>query len=357
MSEFLYCKPSVCVVGNDYEIVLYNKAKGISRIKVGERYFYEKNAGVLKSEQLLHKIRVPQALLDKAETYEVLFREAIDRKAYFSKFKDEESLKFNFNPIEKTEGIKIFHIADVHYAFDTALKMTDTVGCDIDLFILNGDIGEVETEENYIAVLKFMGDLAKGEVPILFSRGNHDTRGKLAERFTEYFPTQNGNTYFSFSVGALSGIVLDCGEDKVDNQVEYNSVNNFYEYRREELEYLKSLNFEEKDKYIFAVSHICPVQTTVHKGDIFDIERDVYASWNSELERIGIKFMICGHLHRAFILSPGDEASTLDHNYPVIVGSAKTGDSMGGALITLYRDETDVEFIYTTGEKTSVTLK
>ncbi len=357
MSEFLYCKPSVCVIGNEYEILLYNNKKGIGKIKIGDKIYCEKNAGVLRSEQLLHKIRVPQSELDKAKAYEVLFREAIDRKGYFSTFKDEERVKFEFKPIEKNEGIKIFHIADVHYSFDTTLKLADTVNSDIDLFVLNGDIGEVETVDNYVAVLKFMGDLALGETPILFSRGNHDTRGKLAECFTDYFPTQNGNTYFAFSVGALNGVVLDCGEDKVDDHAEYNSVNNFYDYRREELEYLKTLKFDDKNKIVFAVSHICPVQTTLHKGDLFDIERELYTEWNRELERIGIKFMLCGHMHKMYLLSPtDDEANTLEHNYPVIVGSSKTSKDMGGALITVYKDKTEVEFVCTNGERNSFTL-
>jgi hypothetical protein len=153
-----------------------------------------------------------------------------------------------------------------------------------------------------------------------------DTRGKLAERFTDYFPANGKDTYFTFEVGPFAGVVYDCGEDKWDNYVyvngkpAYNGCNVFELFRRRELEWLKTVTLP-KDKIPVAVGHVIPVQTTKNKGDIFDIERELYAKWNAEFERLGIKFMLCGHMHDAYILRPDDERNTLPHNYPVIVGS------------------------------------
>lgn len=55
---------------------------------------------------------------------------------------------------------------------------------------------------------------------MFFSRGNHDMRGKLSEKMQTYTLTDNGNSYYSFQIGALWEMVLDCGEDKADSHEE-----------------------------------------------------------------------------------------------------------------------------------------
>lgn len=130
----------------------------------------------------------------------------------------------------------------------------------------------------------------------------------------------------------MRGIALDCGEDKVDSHKEYNGVNAFYPFRRRETELLRSL--EKSERFTFAVSHICPAQTTENAYDCFDIEREVYAEWIKELERLGVRFMLCGHIHKAYIPERNDERSLLKHAFPVIVGSEIRGSSVivGSAL-------------------------
>lgn len=331
---FLKCLPTVFVVGTEYEILITSEKNGLFSVKIDEEIFYEENTGLLKSERNHAKIRIPQEKLNQAEKYEILFRETVERKDYYSQFKQTETQTFSFKPLKKTRDIRAYHIADVHYLFEMAKGTASYFGEEIDLFIVNGDIGEVNTEQNYYEVCAFTGEISKGQIPVIFIRGNHDTRGNLAEKYEEYFPVQSGKTYFTFELGCLNGVVLDCGEDKRDGGIEYGGMNLFEIYRRREREFLKTVNLD-KDKIRFAISHICPVMTTFQKGDIFDIERELYAEWNKELERMGIDFMLCGHYHRAFILSPDDERNILEHNYPVVVGSAcfRGTDLWGTALI------------------------
>ena len=247
--------------------------------------------------------------------------------------------------LTKESDINIYHIADVHYKFDIATKTCSHFGCNTDVFVVNGDIGEVETQEDYFKVIKFIGDISEGRIPVIFVRGNHDTRGKLAEMFTDYFPANGKNTFYSFSVGAICGVVLDCGEDKLDSNQEYGGVNNFEQFRKKETNFLMEMTLP-KDKIPFAISHICPVMTTLDKGGVFDIERETYFEWNKNLERIGIKFMLTGHLHKAFLIKPEDKISTLQHNYPIIVGSAinKECSEIVGTAIVLNHDKMEVKF-------------
>lgn len=339
--SFLKFSPTVFVIGEEYEIAVTTEATGIIWLTVGGEDFYPENSGVLSTEKSFAKIRLPQNKLDTARAYTVNFRESLNRKAYFSMLAEREEESFGFKPLEKADGINIYHIADVHYSFGEAKKIARFFGRETDLFILNGDIGEVETVNNYMAVLRFVGDISCGRVPVLFVRGNHDTRGRLAELYTEYFPANGSNTYFTFRLGPLSGIALDCGEDKPDAHKEYNGVNIFEGYRKRELEFLRSLS----GKYDFAVCHIPPAMAAEEEGSQFDIEREVYSEWNKELSRLGVKFMLSGHFHKTFILEKNDSRSLLPHDYTVIVGAANDDEgTLLGAALTLYKDSVEVRF-------------
>lgn len=342
--NFLSCLPSVFVIGNEYEILINVCHNGVCAIDIDGKIYYEENSGVLSSEKTYAKIRVPQNELDVAKKYCVIYRKTINRKAYFSKFDEVQKAEFSFKPLLKKDNINIYHIADVHYRFELAKKTSAYFGDDLDLLIVNGDIGEVETEQNYFEVCKFMGEISGGNIPVIFVRGNHDTRGKLAERFTDFFPSNGKNTYYTFEVGCLCGVILDCGEDKPDNHKEYNGVNMFEPFRKRETEFLKKLQ-PRPDKMTFAISHICPAQTTLKKGDIFDIERDIYNEWNIELARIGTRFMISGHMHKAYLLEKNSPNSLLKHDYPVIVGSACFENSdIWGTAMTISGEKLLVKF-------------
>ena len=351
-NSFLSFPPTVFVIGKYYEILLFAEQNGIFWVEVnGERY-YPENAGTLASERPFAKVRLPQTVLNESKLYRVCYRKTVDRKAYFAQLGGILSEDHDFRPLTKTCDIRMYHIADVHYAFEVGIKTASFFGDDLDMLIVNGDVGEVETEENYKEVARFTGEIAKGGLPVLFVRGNHDTRGHLAEKYTDYFPAEGKNTYYSFEEGPLCGVAMDCGEDKHDTHPEYGGdgglctgVNAFEPFRRRETDFLRGLKLPE-GKIPFAACHICPVQTTRNPGDEFDIEHDVYTAWNAELERLGIRFMLSAHTHHAYILTPDDPDSILPHNYPVIVGSStfphKT--DLVGAAIILNPDGAEVLF-------------
>ncbi len=328
--SFLRCTPSVFVIGEEYEILCLLSAPGLFSVRVGNETYYENNTGVLPTERTVAKVRVPMAALNEAKRYEIVFRREIDRKAYFSLFEDEETLGFDFSPIPAEGEVNIYFTADIHGCFEIAERTVSYFGDALHLLIVAGDLAEVQTEEDYELVAAFLGRVAGGRLPVLMVRGNHDTRGHLAELFPKYFPTVGYDTYYPFDLGRFAGVVLDCGEDKPDDYLHYgaghngdpvyNGTNIFERFRRRETRFLKALDLP-KDRPLIAVSHICPALTTVKKGDVFDIDREVYTEWNRELERLGIDVMLTGHLHRAFLIEPGDERATAPHSYPALVAS------------------------------------
>lgn len=352
-ASFLRFAPSVCAVEEEYEILIAVKEKGMVLLEIGDEIYHDARAGVCRAEADFFKIRVPQAVLDSARAYTVVFRASQGKQAYWTTFAPHKSERFSFRPVEKTEDIRIYHIADVHYRFETAKATAAYFGEDTDLFVVNGDIGEVETEENYMDVLRFLGEIGEGRVPMVFSRGNHDTRGRLAERFTDYFPAPNGNTYYTFKLGALRGIVLDCGEDKPDKARQYDNtegvpekyrgLNRFHEYRRAQTRFLQAL-VDKNEKFDLVITHICPNMTTMSANDEFRIESDVYAAWTERLHALGVKAMLCGHYHKCFTLLKDDPRNIVPHDYPIVVGSALTETDVIGAALTLFADRMEVKF-------------
>lgn len=333
--DFLRFTPTVFVIDKDYEILIVTNEAGKCAVSVGENFYFDESAGVFVSGRMLHKIRIPQSELDKAGKYTVIYCKTVKKKGYFSVFGDEEKSVFDFLPLKKTDDINAYFLADVHKRFDEALECAEPFEADTDFYIINGDIGEVESDDDYYKVIDFLGKLTKGMKPVLFARGNHDARGREAEMFTYFYPSDSGKTYFEFSIGTLSGVVLDCGEDKLDSHAEYGGANVFEKYRRVETEFLKSKKKNSDGGIFFAVCHICPVMTTSQKEDIFDIEREVYTKWSAELERLGTRFMLCGHIHRSRLLLSDDSDSIIPHKYPVVFASHLADDGLWGAYINI----------------------
>ncbi len=349
--EFLKCIPTVFVIGSEYEILLISNNNGLLWLEIGGVKYYEENSGVLYTEKNIAKIRVAQSVLDSAKKYSVGFKRSVDRKQYYSILGEEERQEFSFSPVVCSEELNIYHFADIHGDFDIAETCIKAFEKRIDLIVFNGDIGEMQTEDDYYNICAFLGKMAQGSVPVVFTRGNHDTRGRLAEWYEKFFPCQNKKFFYTFTIGNLTGIVLDCGEDKVDSHIVYGGTNNFETYRREQLQFLRGLKSVDDTAWLVAITHICPVKTTRNKGDEFDIERELYTEWNKELERIGIHFVLSGHLHYHGVYCGEKDSDTLPHNYPVVIGSATKKDYLVGVGITLKKSCAEFVFTDSNGEK------
>jgi hypothetical protein len=75
-------------------------------------------------------------------------------------------------------------------------------------------------------------------LPLVYVRGNHDTRGSFARHLLDYFPTDTGRYYYSFNHAGVAFLVLDGGEEKGDENVEYAGLVEFEPYLRQEVQWL-----------------------------------------------------------------------------------------------------------------------
>lgn len=303
--------PSVFAVGKEYRICVLVEAECTMWVAVGDKNYYDHSNGILRSGRYLHMVTVPQQALHDAGKYTVFCRSIVQRKPYYTECGEIESEVFDFKPISG-DKINIINLADAHNLVEEPIRCGSYFGDDLDLLILNGDIPNHSGDLAYFkAIYQIAGGITKGRVPCIFSRGNHDTRGIYAENIEEYTPTDHGKSYYTFQIGDVWGIVLDCGEDKLDDCAEYGHTVCCHAFREEETEFLDRVIAagEYKDAKYRLV--ICHHPFTYEVWPPFTIEQALYASWAEKLKKINPTLMLTGHLHCCFMEEPGNYYDSL----------------------------------------------
>ena len=352
-SAFEIC-PAVCAAGENYIICVPTPVPVLMSVFIAGEEFTNDFCGVKISSTHVQKFTVPQALLDRAKKYTVVY-EIIYREAYSSKKEAPVREDFAFQPIEKTDDIRIYHLSDVHGRKDPAISAAQYFGSALDLLILNGDISSSsQTVEETLLPLKIAFNVTKGQKPCIITRGNHDLRGLLAERIDEFYPLDHGLFYYSVYLGPIRIMVLDCGEDKNDDHSEYAGTIAFHKYRQKETAFIQdtvALQGREKprsDRYRFVLSHIPFMHTDydpqrgVHE---FDIEQDTYSYWVKLLnDNWKPDFGLFGHIHRIGMIRGEAKFNEKGFAAPIVFGGKPLDDDVFGCAIRLKDNRAEISF-------------
>ena len=206
---------------------------------------------------------------------------------------------------------------DLHEHQDTYDMLRDTLrveGISPDFIVFNGDcLPEPYDREHAMRMIHNLADPIGGaETPIFFIRGNHEIRNFYSAGMHSLIGYPNDKTYGGISWGDTRFMVLDCGEDKPDDNREYAGFNDFTQLRAEETEFikqeLKSPAFKKAKRRIL-LSHI-PI---FGNDDKYQPCRD---AWAPLLQSQPFDLAICAHTHRFNYAPQGLEGAT----YPVING-------------------------------------
>ncbi len=349
--------PAVFAVNRDYHIMLYEAEPSLVWVSVDGKKYYDESNGILRSNTQVHRVIVPMEELNVAKSYTVFTRKVIDRKPYFPEFEDVVECTYEFRPAGMGKMVRVYHIADAHNWVDGPVTAAKAYG-EIDFLIMNGDIPDHSgCIENCITIYKIASEITGGRIPIVFSRGNHDMRGVLAERFCELTPTDYGKSYYTFRIGNVWGIILDCGEDKVDGHEEYGGTICCHEFRQKQTKFLKETIAKEEEEYLaegvryrLVIAHN---PFTMTNEAPFDIESETYCEWVQLInENIRPTVMLAGHTHYLDIIRPQDEKDVYGQNFSVVVGSALNNnyDSYTGAGILFNNNKTIVTFTDSLGQ-------
>lgn len=353
--------PVVCAVKDRYLICVPVNKQVLMSVIVNEKEYFCHSNGIRVSDTSVQKFDVPMSELDKAKKYTIRYEVLNLRTPYYCEKEKEVRLDFSFRPIEKTEDIKIYHLSDVHGIRKYSIDAGTYFGDDLDLLILNGDIASSSaTKEDILLSFDIASEITKGRVPCIISRGNHDLRGKYAEKLEQFLPTDNGRSYYTVKLGAMWMLLLDCGEDKLDSHREYSGTVCCHQFRLDQCEYIEELRKNAENEYLsdryqyrFIVSHV-PFNfnnTDECRGERpFDIEHELYDEWcRFAREDVKAQMLISGHYHRAEIARQGCEYDRKNVGCDTILGSIpfrKNGRPSGfiGCAIILSKDTAKIYF-------------
>lgn len=349
-TSFLY-DPAVFMLEQEYCILFLSAAKGIGWVEIeGKEYGVSPVGGLIPSDRDVHKIFVPMEVLDRAKKYSVHFCAVPERDPYFPKCMPEATKEYSFSPIRDKKQIRAYHLCDTHTHISGPTKTAAFFGGKPDLILMNGDIPNHSGSIQMIRKLhELCQNVAGGQIPILFARGNHDTRGAAAIDFLGCTPNRNGDMFYTARSGELWTLLLDCGEDKSDANVEYGGMISFDGYRRRQLEFLKQVNANADKEYNApGVRHRIAMCHIPLYCDWNLFAKDIYAQWLEELNRMNLEVMFCGHTHTTEFFPDGRETGFGKMDFPIIVGGTMRGSDYVGTAVTFH--EKGLDFAFTNGE-------
>lgn len=346
--------PAVFIVGDSYQIMVENNKESLFSVRIGNKTYYDESNGIMNSLSPLHRVTVPVCELNKANEYTICIRPIIKRKPYFTETEEIFEQTFKFHPVPEN-NIRAYHISDAHNRIEEPVNAVKTFG-KIDFLILNGDIIDHSGDYTKFAnIYKICSLITNGNIPVVFSRGNHDMRGNFAEKFAEFTPNHNGNTYYSFRLGSLWGLVLDCGEDKEDDCDEYGFTVACHAFRERQTEFIENLINNSQNEFMSTqVKHKIVIAhnpfTQKHEPP-FDIEPEIFTKWCSLLrEKIKPNLMICGHTHELEIRKAGCEKDSYGQPCPVVISSIPDENYFAGCGFEFKDNSIEVVFTDSNGK-------
>jgi len=358
MMKYLIEEAVVFVAGDNYNIVWNTTERGLAWVVIDGEKYYDADNGNIKSEEKIHKVVVPQKVLDKAGEYTIHFAATVGRLPYFPQSYDEVEKTYKFYPVKKKDEIKTYLIADTHSVYEYAVKAANQH--ELDFLTLAGDIADKSMNlEEILTTFRVSAGITKGEKPVVFARGNHDTRGELAPDLHKYMGTDKGNTYFTAKLGDIFMLIMDCGEDKPDDCKEYGGMAAFEPFRKSQIAFLDELIEKGEYKNYKHVVMVCHIKLNTPWNEKF---KDVYAEWLKRINIINPEVILSGHEHTYYIQDKGAELfdTGVKFNMPVVVGSRSMGNNhtngadesadFVGTLVTFKNDGYETAFTNCKGE-------
>lgn len=341
----------VYAVEDEYQIVFSTSDSAVAWVEIGGENYYDLYAGSMRSADKVHKVTVPQTVLDEAKGYTVCAQQMIYRGP-FGGYKGETiSQSYDFRPVDPSDGIQHVALSDVHEAVEAATAAATTRN-NTDFVILIGDlVSMVETEQDAQLANELAHGITGGEIPVIYARGNHEIKGEYSEVLYKYVGSKNQEYYYWVTLGSdVFSVVLDIGEDHEDDWWEYYGTAQFELYRDSQVEMLEEILSEgdyENYRYRMGICHI-PVNYVGSKGYFEEFNKEV----TSLLNQLDVDIALSGHKHVMWPMLPGmvepyvnptysegfkgvegktDGGYFTDHNFPAfLVGrrsNSLTGDT------------------------------
>ena len=296
-------QPVVYAVEDNYQIVYATNSEATAWVEIGGENYYDTYNGSSKKFTKIHKIEVPMNVLDTNKKYTVHTQRSIYCGPFGGFMGHDISKTINFKPVDTTDGLQYLAFSDVHMN-DWQTAKTASYIENYDFLVLAGDIiSDVETFDDACFFGKVAYDVSKGEIPVVYARGNHDVKGRYAEELHKFVGAKGEEFYYNFYFDKVYGLVLDIGEDHDDDWWEYYETSHYDDYREKQIQFLEDEiakgHFNDFE-YHLAVCHIPPVFVNSRKNHEY-----VKAEFTRLLNQMDIDMFLCGHQHDIMIFEPG----------------------------------------------------
>ncbi len=286
--------------------------------------YYDAVHGRRRALETLHRVRIDGLKPGTGYMYRI-FSRATEGWSYgdYAEFgKTISTPVYNHEPLRfrtfrrDDSPVRFFVMNDIHERSEDMRRMCSEVDfSQYDFVVLNGDMRSMTENESQIfdGWLDACVDMFASEVPIVFVRGNHETRGAYADRLFDYFPVRGGHFYHTFEAGGVGFVVLDGGEDKPDSDIEYCGIAEFDRYREQEAGWLEETIAAEGDRRRIVFLHIPPGTSTWH-GDLH-----IRETLLPVLEKTSVGLMLSGHTHTYSLHKAGELAP-----FPILVNDNRS---------------------------------
>src|ERR1035437_9722420 len=295
--------------------------------------------GLVDADVTVHNVKLADLEAGTPYRYRVVSREIVEFKAYKVTYgATVASPEYHFTTLDARKPVTSFVVVnDRHeHIAPLAASLAKVDWSNVDLAFLNGDmVNSVRDEPQlYQCVVDPCVQSFATRTPLVYVRGNHDTRGGLARRLLDYCPTDLGRYYYTLRQGPVLFLVLHSGEDKRDENNEYYGLVDFEPYLRRQVVWL-ARQIEEQGfrnaPFRVCVMHIPPARRPDPKF--------IRPQWLLDnvvplLNRGRVDLLICGHTHHYAIQPAGRDGL----NFPMIIGGTEavircdvTAEEMRGA--------------------------
>ena len=292
--------PVVYAVEDTYQITFTTKSKGEAWVVIDGVEYNDTYAGGRKTENTIHKISVPMSALDAADSYTIYTRAMILRGPYESLQGKTISKTFKWKGVTPEDGLNYYAFSDNHLASKAPAATACYWGDDLDFLIALGDTANwLDNEEELTQLLYLASDITKGEVPVIYARGNHEAQGLRFDEYHNYVGADGENFYYTFRLQNIWGIVLDLGVNHEDEYKEYAGTAKYNAYREEQTAFLDEVLANAENEYLAeGVDYrigICHVPLTI--SDIDDPLLAYKNAWVERLNQMHLTILYSGHFH------------------------------------------------------------
>ena len=340
----LVSAPVVMDTGSDYAVVFATNDKGTGFVSYnvgGEPYtVYDQTGGRRVGGHLIHTVHVPYTDL-KNNSYEIGSTRMIEEYSYGSlPGKTVTSGPFTLRVNESDEQTYLL-ISDWHSYLKDAKNAIAHLGAYDAVLLLGDPAAGMDYEEQAVQnIVQFAGELTGGEMPVIYVRGNHETRGAFADELPERLGYDR--LYYTTDRGPYSFLVLDSGEDKPDDHIEYGGMDDYAVNRSAMLDWLKTVKVK-NDKLI----------VLTHAWQVSEPEPDLSkAAWDT-FSALGARFVLSGHMHICeFYTGRTDEERAFLAAYPDIttyIDGGHAGKTYIASKLTLSPESARIEAVDNAG--------